>query len=108
MEDMFRKIKDCDSVFKNLGTEKKCDPSKLKDVFEQHFNNNLDKVTHDDVLNADFIGPLQDIPCESINSNQSNEEEITDTIKSLKRGKAATDIPTEYMKAAIQNKQFLN
>ena len=39
--------------------------------------------------------------------NPPNEEEITDTIKSLKRGKAATDIPTEYMKAAIQNKQFL-
>ena len=31
IEDMFRKIKDCDSAFKNLGTEKKCDPSKLKD-----------------------------------------------------------------------------
>ena len=36
---VFRKIKDCNLAFKNLGTEKKCDPSKLKDFFEQHFNN---------------------------------------------------------------------
>ena len=61
IEDMFRTIKDCDSAFKNLGTEKNCDPSKLKEFFEQHFNKNLDKVTPDDVLNADFIGLLQDI-----------------------------------------------
>ena len=38
IEDMFRKIKDCDPAFKKLGTEKKCDPKKLKDFFEQHFN----------------------------------------------------------------------
>ena len=67
----------------------------------------MNKVTPDDVYNADFIDLLQEIPCESINSNPPNEDELTDTIKSLKRGKAATDIPTEYMKAAIQNKQFL-
>ena len=89
---MFRRVKDCNSACKKLGTEKKCYPKKLKDFFEQHFNKNLDKVTPDDVLNADFIGLLQEIPCESINSNPPNEEELTDTIKSLKRGKAATDI----------------
>ena len=79
-----------------------CDPKKLKDFFKQHFSKNLDKVTPDDVYNADFIGLLQEILCESINLNPPNEAELTDTIKSLKRGKAATDIPTEYMKAAIQ------
>ena len=59
---MFRKIKDCGPAFKKLGTEKKCDPKRLKDFFEQHFNKNLDKVTPDDVLNPDFIGLLQEIP----------------------------------------------
>ena len=100
---MFRMIQDCDSAFKKLGTEKKCDPKKRKDFFEQHFNKNLDKVTPNDVFNADFIGLLQEIPCESINSNPPNEEELTDTIKSLKRGKAAIDIPTEYMQFKTNN-----
>ena len=61
-----------------------------------------------EVENTQFINVLNEIPSSFLDSSSPKAEEVLKTIKSLKQGKSAVDVPTEYIKVAIENKQFLN
>ena len=108
IEELFKKVKMDNSAFKNLHNDKRCDPGKLKEFFQQHFNKNLNLETPMEVENAQFINVLNEIPSSFLDSSSPKAEEVLKTIKSLKQGKSAVDVPTEYIKVAIENKQFLN
>ena len=56
---------------------------------------------------ADFINILKRIPSDSINIEPPSSEEIKETIGQLKQGNSASDIPTDYIKATIENPLFL-
>ena len=107
IEQLFKEIKSKNSAFKELRSTSTCDPDKLKKHFEHHFNTNLDKTIPLELHEADFINTLKEIPSDSINVEPPTSEEIKETIKQLKQGKSASDIPTEYIKAAIENPLFL-
>ena len=108
IEELFKKVKMDNSAFKNLHNDKRCDPGKLKEFFREHFNKNLDFEIPMEVENAQFINVLKEIPNSLIDSSPPEAEEVLKTIKSLKQGKSAVDVPTEYIKVAIENKKFLN
>ena len=57
------------SAFKNLHNDKRCDPGKLKEFFQQHFNKNLNLETPMEVENAQFINVLNEIPSSSLDSS---------------------------------------
>ena len=69
----------------------------------QHFaqgNHGNDPV---ELIDApDWIRKLQKMPGREINVNPPKKEEILDVLKKLKKGKAANDVPTIYLKYAIQ------
>ena len=99
----FKEIKSKNSAFKELRSTSTCDPDKLKKHFEHHFNTNLDKTIPLELHEADFINTLKEIPSDTINDEPLTSEEIKETIEQLKQGKSASDIPTEYIQAAIEN-----
>ena len=106
IEEMYRNIKSTNSAFKDARSSKKCDPKKLKDYFQKHFNQEFENSPLD-VVDAEFIGWLQSLSQESLNIKTPDAVEIMNVLKSLKHGKAATDLPAEYIKASIDNPQFL-
>ena len=109
IEELYRRMKSQDSAFKNLKQGSQCDPSKLKEYFLQHFNRTSTFEDPIEIVKApDFIKFLQDIPCSTMETNPQDKEELRLTIDSLKKGRAANDIPTEYIQAAAENDNFLN
>ena len=106
IEQMFRQFKSDHSAFKQIKNNKKCEPEKLRVFFQKHFNN-LNEPSAIDATDVGVIGIFEELSHEALNSNAPDINEITDVIKSLQNGKAANDVPVEYIKAAITNKKFL-
>ena len=55
-----------------------------------------------------FITQLRNIECTDINTAAPELEELMSTIRKLKNGKAASDVPSIFIKSAMKNKKFQN
>lgn len=108
VEEMFRKIKADDSAFKDIKSNSKCDPTKLKEYFQKHFCQDIDETSPIETVNSDLVKLLQENSNEPLNTRAPDANEILEVLQSLKQGKAATDLPIEYIKVAINNKKFLD
>jgi hypothetical protein len=108
VEELFRAIKTDDSTFKNIKRKVVCDPIKLKNHFEKHFNHPIkeDPIELNDI--PDFIKKLQDVKPDTIKTIPPDEEEIRKVLTKMKNGKAACDIPAEYFKYAVESKELID
>ena len=107
VEELYRNMKNVNTTFKNLREKQQCDPSKLKEYFKTHFN--TCSVTADPIELTDapdFIKKLHDINDTELNMDPPDIEELRSTIKSLKYGKSANDVPPAYVKHAMECKEF--
>ena len=94
-------------TFKNLQEKEKCDPQKLKKYFVSHFNELSVTPEPIELENIpDYIKKLQEVQVDGLNASPPNLEELQTTIKNLKNGKTANDIPAAYVKHAMKCKKF--
>ena len=109
IENLFRKFKDDNHAFKSSSTSKeKCDPAMLKQYFRDHFKSS-DQVTEPKELHhlPEFVKKLQKTCNKDMNILPPNSDEIKKCLNKLKNRKAANDVPTELLKTAGENKEFL-
>ena len=107
IDKLYRTFKTDYSTFKNKTTSNRCDPLLLKQHFEKHFCNveaDYDPVDFHPV--PEFIKVLQKINSRHIKSGPPDLNELTTIIKKLKDGKSANDIPSVFIKHAIDNEKF--
>lgn len=107
IDQLYRTFKTDYSTFKNKTTSNRCDPLLLKQHFEKHFCNveaDYDPVDFHPV--PEFINVLQKINSHHIKSGPPDLNELTTVIKKLKDGKSANDIPSVFIKHAIDNEKF--
>ena len=109
VEQLYKNMKSNHTAFKDVQKTNQCDPAKLKEHFKKHFNITTTQEPPIELQDAPpFIEQLQRINYEDIKSGAPDLTEICSTITSLKNGKAATDVPSVYLKSAIKNKKFQN
>ena len=105
---LFKSMKSGTDTFGKIKRNNKCDPNKLKAYFEKHFNPVADKDEPPELTEApEFVLQLQNIELRKISSEPPSKEELLSTIKGLKTGKSANDIPTIYIKCAMSCNLFL-
>ena len=108
VEHLFRAIKTEDSTFKNTKRKVTCDPTKLKNHFEKHFNQPIGEDSPIELEEIpDFIKRLQEIKTDNIKTTAPEDEEIVNVLKKLKSGKASSDIPAEYYKYAVESPELI-
>ena len=107
IEQLFKQVKFDNSPFKNIKTNSKCDPTKLKEHFQKHFSKPINETSLMETVSVEIINLLQNISNEPLCTNAPDTNEILDVIKTLKQGKASSDLPSEYIKAAVSSRQFL-
>ena len=108
IENLFRAFKDDNHAFKTPFKSTKCDPTKLKDYFYNHFLDKTNSIEPSELINVPaYINQLKSIAHKTINATPPKPEEIEATIKKLKNGKASNDIPAAFLKHASDNKNFL-
>ena len=107
IEELYRRMKTDTMTFKNLREKEKCDPQKLKKYFISHFNELPVTPEPTELENIpDYIKQLQEIEVEGLNALPPDLEELKLTIKNLKNGKSANDIPAAYVKHAMKCDKF--
>ena len=109
VEELYKNFKEGYTTFVKVN-EKHCDTHKLKDYFKAHFNPSPTSSIQIELLDAPkFIEELQNLNDDDtqFNTDPPNVEELRTVIKSLKNGKSSNDIPSEYIKHAIDCKEFL-
>ena len=81
---------------------------KLKEFFKKHFTGG---IIYEDPIELeetpDFITELQRITTNDIKIGPPDEVELTNVIKNLKGGKAASDIPIVYIKQSMSSREFV-
>lgn len=107
-EELFRKMKADGSSFQPIRRNNKCDPAKLKEYFSNHFS--FDNQNHEDApielnITPEYIKILQNVR-DDINHAPPNTQEIKEVLKSLKNGKASTDVPSEFFKYASDSNEL--
>ena len=108
VEELYRRMKSCDSAFRTINQSKKCDPSNLKKHFYRHFNRETNAADPIEITEApNFITALQNVPENVMKTNAPDKDELHATIKKLKKGRSSNDIPTEYIQAASEINGFL-
>ena len=83
-------MKDGNTTFRTIMSE-----TTLKEHFKAHFNicsEVIDPIELKDAPN--FIRQLQDINNTELNTTLPGKEELRSTVKSLKNGKSANDVPS--------------
>ena len=108
IEDLYRSFKSDNSTFREVKVKKQCDPLKLKEYIKQHFTSS--EISDDPkelIMIPDIIERLQQTPIQ-INCEPPTKEELKETIKKLKGGKASNDIPMEYIKHSTESNEFMN
>ena len=107
VEQLYSSFKSDNSSFKEHRSSKKCDPIKLRDYFQKHFT--ADAIDEDPIeleYAPEFLGMLQNITTNDIKTGPPDDKELTDVIKKLKDGKSASDIPTIFIKHALDCSEF--
>ena len=96
------------TAFKSTRRIKQCDLNKLKDHFVKHFNGTL-RIQFEPLELQEapsFIKQIQEINCADMRTCPPDLKELRNTIKKLKNGKSANDIPAAYVKSAMQCRKF--
>ena len=102
-EQLCRLFKNSSDTFRDSRKRSGCEPERLRNHFMQHFAQGSHDNEPVELADApDWISKLQKMPATGINTNPPKQEEILDVLKKLKKGKAANDVPTIYLKYAIQ------
>ena len=108
VENLYRSFKSDNSTFVNTKRSKSCDPASLKQHFQKHFDDDRDEADPISfTVLPDYIEKLQKIKCEKIKTSSPSSDEILQVVKKLKDGKAANDIPSAFIKHAIECEEFL-
>ena len=105
--ELYTNMKDCNTIFKKLREKQHCDSKKLREYFKEHFNKSPE---NDEPPNLKYPpNIIQQLRTENtdINTAPPSVEELKSTIASLKNGKSANDIPSAYVKHAVECKEFL-
>ena len=108
IENLFQAFKDDSHTFKTCPSNEKCDPTKLKEYFCDHFKNSIhlqDPKELDDI--PGFVDHLKKNTSRGMNTSPPESDEIKSALAKLKNGKAANDIPAELLKHAVENEEFL-
>lgn len=107
-EELFRNMKGDHSSFKSTKRNKKCDTEKLKQHFFDHFSTaNITNDIPDELIETpEYIKNLQNSTTD-INHGPPSIEEIKGVLKTLKNGKASTDVPAELFKYASESAELL-
>ena len=108
VQELYRSFKSDNSSFSDAKPRKKCDLNKLKDYFKQHFTSdpiNEHPIELEEI--PDFIVKLQQttIP---IDTDAPSKKEVVNTIKRMKNGKSANDVPIEFIKHSLESHEFVN
>ena len=107
IEELYRRLKTDSMSFKNLRDKQKCDPVKLKEHFIAHFSENQVIANPSEIESIpEYIKQLQDIKADGLNALPPDLAELKSTIKSLKNGKSANDVPASYVKQAMKSDKF--
>ena len=107
IEELYRRLKTDAMPFKNLRNKQKCDPVKLKKHFTEHFSKHQETANPTEIENIpEYIKQLQDIEIDGLNSQPPDLAELKTTIRSLKNGKSANDVPAAYIKEAMKSDKF--
>ena len=103
---LYRCVKSDYTAFRNTNIKPLCDPNVLKNHFMKHFNRTLTNDYPIELTNApEFIKKLKSVRCD-LKTCSPDLEELNSTIEKLKNGKAANDVPAEYLKSAMNCLQF--
>jgi len=91
-----------------MKTSNRCNPQKLKEHFKKHFEAKIaDKDPVELVEAPSYIQSLQELSSMHIKTGPPDMNEIISVIKKLKQGKAASDIPIDFIKHALESREFL-
>ena len=72
-----------------------------------HFSENRAIASPPEIENIpEYIKQLQDIQADGLNSSPPDLAELKSTIRSLKNGKSANDVPASYVKEAMKSDKF--
>ena len=107
VEELYRSFKSDNSSFKYVKSSKRCDPHKLKEFFKQHFTAKMieeDPIELEEV--PEFIKKLQNISTEGMVTGPPGMDELVKVIRRLKNVKSASDIPTIFIKHALDSREF--
>ena len=108
IEALYKSFKDDGSTFKRIRHKNECDPQKLREYFENHFRTREFQEDPIELIDApEFIRNLKDISTE-INNKPPDKAEIITTLKKLKNGKSSNDIPTIYLKSAVESNEIID
>ena len=108
IENLFRAFKDDNHAFKPSSRNLKCDPSRLKEYFCNHFQSKFYISDPDELKTIPrFIRKLKEnAPCQ-MKVITPDIDEVKSCLNKLKNGKASNDIPTIFLKHASENVEFL-
>ena len=107
IEELFRKMQADSSSFKSIKSIK-CDPEKLKKYFSNHFNvENHDNTPNELLKTPEYIKELHNDE-NNINHAPPTIPEMKGELKSLKNGKASTDVPPEFLKCASGSDKLIS
>ena len=80
----------------------------MKEYFAKHFGLPENSEEPIELMDApDFIKKLKEIPAD-FDTLPPEKEEILNTLKRLKNGKSANDLPAIYIKSALQSVELIN
>ena len=108
IEELFRRFKQDDWV--QAKTTSKCDPEKLQEFFNEHFNPIFpDNDPTEFTELPGFVDELQQLTKSSvIETGPPDVAEIRKTLSKLKNNKASNDIPSELLKYASQSDELVS
>ena len=87
-------MKNGNTTFKTICEKQLCDPNKLKENLNAHFKIRSEFVDSVELKDAtSFIRQLQDINNTEINTTPPDKEELRPSVKPLRNGKPANDLP---------------
>ena len=108
IEALYKSFKSEGSTFREMKRKNNCDPQKMKEYFAKHFGQPEKSEEPIELMDApDFIKKLKEIPAD-FDTLPPKKEEIVNTLKRLKNGKSANDLPAIYLKSALQSKELID
>ena len=106
VEELYSSFKSDHSSFKEHKSNQKCDPIKLREYFKKHFTAEATDSNPVELDDAPMFLEQQRITTDDINSGPPGVKEIVDVISKLKDGKSASDVPSAFIKHALDCEEF--
>ena len=109
IEKLYRSFKEDNIGFKNVSSVSKCDPQKFKECFLDHFSIKEKLPTPSELINVPkFMKKVQRASPIDINIEPPDNEELKNILKRLKSWKSANDVPTAFLKCALDSEEILD